>query len=147
MKGTMAKIISKNKESYFNYEIIDKYEAGIELKGWEVKSIRANNVNLKASFCSFKGNELFVSNIHINLYMSTPGDETAPRKLLLHKAQLKKLKESVKVKGYTVVPLVLKWSSKGYVKIDIALGKGKSKVDKRQTIKRRDEERRIKRYY
>ncbi len=140
----MFKIISKNKNAFFNYELLDKYEAGIELFGWEIKSIRSGRVNIKSSFCSFRNNELFVSNIHIDNYMNVPGDETRPRKLLLHKNQLKKLKEKLKTKGNTIIPISLKWSSRGYVKIDIALGKGKSKIDKREIIKKRDTERETK---
>ncbi|NQZ65731.1 MAG: SsrA-binding protein [Mycoplasmatales bacterium] len=143
----MAKVISKNKDAFFNYAMLDNYEAGIELKGWEVKSIRAGNVNLRGSFCSFKGNELFLSNMHVNLYMNVSGDETAPRKLLLHKSQLKKLREGVKVKGRTIVAKTLKWSNKGLVKVDIALATGKTKIDKRRTIKERDLERINKKYY
>lgn len=143
----MAKVISKNKDGFFNYEMLDTFEAGIQLKGWEVKSIRAGKVNLKGAFCSFKGNELFISNMHVNLYMNVPGDETSPRKLLLHKSQLRKLKEGAKVKGYTIVPTVLKWSSKGLVKVDVSLGKGKSQIDKRQTIKERDAKRQVKKFY
>ena len=146
-KYYMAKVISKNKDAFFNYEILDKFEAGIQLKGWEVKSIRAGKVNLKGAFCSFKGQELYLSNMHINLYMSVPGDETSPRKLLLHKTQLRKMKEASKVKGHSIVATTLKWNSKGLVKVDIAIGKGKSKTDKRQTIKKRDDERMSKKYY
>ncbi len=137
----MAKVISKNKDAFFNYEILDRFEAGVELKGWEVKSIRAGNVVIKGAFCSFRGDELFVSNINVSNYMSVPGDRTRPRKLLLHKSQLKKMKEAVKVKGNSIVALTLKWSSKGLVKIDIGIGKGKNRADKRQTIKKRDFER------
>ena len=143
----MAKVISKNKDAFFSYEILDTFEAGIQLKSWEVKSIRAGKVNLKGAFCSFKGNELFISNMHINTYMNIPGDETSPRKLLLHKPQLNKLKNSIKIKGYSIVATTLKWSSKGLVKVDIGIGKGKSKVDKRETIKKRDAERSSKKYY
>lgn len=143
----MAKVISKNKDAFFNYKMLNSFEAGIQLKGWEVKSIRAGNVNLRGAFCSFKGDELFLSNMHINLYMSVSGDETAPRKLLLHKSQIKKLREGVKVKGHSIVAKTLKWSSKGFVKVDIALASGKSKVDKRQTIKERDQKRITKKYY
>ena len=142
----MAKVISKNKDAFFNFEILDRFEAGIQLKGWEVKSIREGNVNLKGAFCSFRGNELFVSNMNISLYMSVPGDSTAPRKLLLHKQQLKKLREATKVKGHSIVATTLKWSSKGLVKLDIGIGKGKTKTDKRQTIKKRDSERINKKY-
>lgn len=137
----MAKVISKNKDSFFNYELLDRFEAGVELLGWEVKSIREGKANLKGAFCSFKGEELFLSNLHISQYMNVLGDETRPRKLLLHKSQLRKLKESVKTKGFSIVAVTLKWSSKGLVKVDIALGRGKNKADKRQTIKKRDLER------
>ena len=143
----MAKVISKNKDSFFNYEIMDIVEAGIQLSGWEVKSIRAGRVNLKGAFCTFIKNELYISNMNISQYMNIPGDETRPRKLLLHKSQIKKLKEGSSVKGFSIVPITLKWSSKGFVKVDIALGKGKSKIDKRQTIKKRDQERINKQYY
>ncbi|MCK5866997.1 MAG: SsrA-binding protein SmpB [Mycoplasmataceae bacterium] len=142
----MAKVISKNKDAFFNFEILDRFEAGIELKGWEVKSIREGNVNLRGAFCSFRGTELFVSNMNISLYMNVPGDSTAPRKLLLHKQQLKKLREATKVKGHSIVATTLKWSSKGLVKLDIGIGKGKTKTDKRQTIKKRDSERINKKY-
>ena len=143
----MAKVISKNKDAFFNFEIMDTFEAGIQLKGWEVKSIRAGKVNLKGAFCSFRGNEIFVSNMHISLYMNIFGDETAPRKLLLHKAQIKKIKEAVKVKGNSIVAKTLKWSSKGLLKIDIAIAKGRNKVDKREVIKKRDFERNQKKFY
>lgn len=142
----MAKVISKNKDAYFNFEILDRFEAGLELNGWEVKSIRAGNVVIKGAFCSFRGDELFVSNINISNYMNTPGDRTRPRKLLLHKAQLKKIREAVRVKGNSVVAMTLKWSSKGLVKIDIGIGKGKNRADKRETIKRRDFERQSRKY-
>ena len=141
------KIISKNKDAFFNYVLLDKFEAGIQLQGWEIKSIRAGRANLKGAFCSFKGDELFVSNLHISQYMNVIGDETRPRKLLLHKSQLKKLREASRTKGMTVVATTLKWSSKGLVKINIALGKGKNEIDKRQTIKKRHLERERKNKY
>ena len=98
----MQKIISKNKDAFFNFELSDKVEAGISLKGWEVKSLRAGNGNLKGSFCSFKDGELYISNLHISQYMNVVGDETRPRKLLLHKSQLKKSRNILKQK---VLPL------------------------------------------
>ncbi len=142
----MAKVISKNKDAFFNYEILDRFEAGMELKGWEVKSIRAGNVVIKGAFCSFRAEELFVSNINISNYMSVKGDRTRPRKLLLHKNQLKKMKEATKVKGYSIVAITLKWSSKGLVKLDVAIAKGKNRADKRETIKKRDFERQRRKY-
>lgn len=137
----MSKVISKNKDAFFNFELLEGFEAGIELKGWEVKSIRAGRVNLKGSFCTFKDGELFLSNMHINLYMNVPGDETSPRKLLLHKHQISKIRNALKQKGFSVVAKTLKWSSKGLVKVDIAIARGKTVHDKRVTIKKRDEER------
>ena len=143
----MSKVISKNKDAFFNYEILDKYEAGIQLKGWEIKSIREGNISLKGSFCSFNKNELFVSNMHISLYMNIPGDETSPRKLLLNKNEIKKIQNAIQAKGLTVVPLTLKLSNKGLAKLDIAIGKGKTKFDKREVIKKRDQERINKNHY
>ena len=137
----MAKVISKNKNAFFNYEVLQKFEAGIELVGWEVKSIRENKVNLKGSFCSWKANELYVNNMHISQYMNVEGDETRPRKLLLHKRELKKLLKDSVEKGITIVPLKLLWSNSGFVKIVISLAKGKNKSDKREVIKKRDFER------
>lgn len=143
----MAKVIVKNKEAHFNYELLDTYEAGIELLGWEVKSIRAGHVQLRNAFVTFNKGEAFVNNMHISQYMLVPGDETRERKLLLHASEIKKLQEGVKQKGYTVVPTTLKWSDKGFVKLDVALARGKNLVDKRETIKKRDMERMSKKFY
>lgn len=142
----MAKIIAKNKEARYQYELLKKYEAGLQLFGWEVKSIRAGKVQLKNAFISFRQGEAYLSNMHVALYMSVSGDETRPRKLLLHKAELKKLKDSVKPKGNAIVPIALKWSSRNHIKVDIALARGKSKIDKRETIKKRDQERLVKKF-
>ncbi len=143
----MSKVIAKNKLAFFNYELLNRYEAGIVLKGWEVKSIRAGHAILKGAFVSFVKDEAYISNMHIAQYMNVAGDETQPRKLLLHKKQLSKLKEQVKTKGLAVVPTALKISSKGLIKVDVALGRGKSKIDKRQTIKERDIKRELKKSY
>lgn len=140
----MAKIISKNKDAYFNFQIEKIWEAGIQLKGWEVKSIRQGHVNLKGAFCYFQKESLYISNWHIPLFMSVPGDPIASRKLLLHKSQLKKIQNACQAKGMTVVPTVLKWTKKSLVKLDIGIGKGKTKIDKREQIKKRDINRRIK---
>ncbi|WKX02511.1 SsrA-binding protein SmpB [Candidatus Mycoplasma mahonii] len=137
----MAKVISKNKDAFFNFQILSTFEAGIELNGWEVKSIRDGNVVLRGSFCSFVKDELFVSNMNVSNYMSIPGNRTRPRKLLLHKRELRRLKETVKVKGNSIVAITLKWSRKGKIKLDIGIGKGKNRADKREVIKKRDFER------
>ncbi len=143
----MEKIILKNKEANFNYEAIAKYSAGIELLGWEVKSIRLKNVNFKGSFCVFKGNELFVINMHISKYMNVSGEETRTRKLLLNANELKKIKFLQVTQGLTIIPQTLVLSSRGLIKLKIIIGKGKTKYDKRQTIKERDQKRMIKKFY
>ncbi len=143
----MAKVIAKNKDAHYSYELSDRIEAGIELKGWEVKSIRNGNVQLKGAFVNFQDGEAYLQSMHVSLFMNNPGDEMRGRKLLLHKNQLKKLKAGVQQKGMSILATTLKWSNKGFVKVDIALGKGKSKVDKRETIKQRDISRKIKKEY
>lgn len=143
----MAKLILKNKDASFNYEPIAKYNAGIELLGWEVKSIRLKNVNLKGSFCVFKNEELFVINMNISKYINVAGDETRTRKLLLNKSELKKLKFEQTTKNLTIIPKALILSSQGLIKLEIILAKGKTQYDKRQTIKKRDEKRMIKKFY
>ncbi|MBN3534361.1 SsrA-binding protein [Mycoplasma procyoni] len=137
------KIITKNKIANFDYEILDKYECGISLMGWEVKSIRAQNVNLKGSFAYFKDNELYLSNMHVSLYMAVKGDEIRSRKLLLHKQELKRIKDKQQQQGLTLVPLSLYWTPKSKIKVELALAKGKNKQDKRETIKKRDQEREL----
>ena len=139
----MPKIISKNKVAFFNYEIIEKYICGISLLGWEVKSIRASNVNLKNSFCSFLKNELLVSNIHISKYMLVEGDETRPRKLLLNRSELNKILTKQQKYKYVIIPLTLMWVN-GNIKLEIGLGKGRNKADKRSYIIERDAKKRLK---
>ncbi|UVD81889.1 SsrA-binding protein SmpB [Mycoplasma iguanae] len=139
------KIIAKNKVANYNYEIIDKYEAGIALLGWEVKSIRANKVNLNNAFATFKFHELFISNMHISLYMAVKGDVLRPRKLLMHKAQLKRLALKQQQNNFTLIPTMIYWS-KDKIKIEIALARGKNKQDKRETEKKRDIEHEIAKY-
>ncbi|MGL5204885.1 MAG: SsrA-binding protein SmpB [Metamycoplasmataceae bacterium] len=139
----MSKIISKNKIAKFDYEIVEKYVCGIVLSGWEVKSIRASNVNLRNSFCSFLKNELFVSNMHISKYMLVEGDETRARKLLLKKSELNKILTKQQKYKYSIIPLTLLWEN-GNVKLEIGLGKGRNKADKRSYIIERDEKKRLK---
>lgn len=138
----MSKVIVKNKFATSDYEIIDKYNAGIELEGWEVKSIRANNVNLKNSFCSFKKNELFASNIHISSWMLEKNDELRPRKLLLHKNELLRILTKIERERLIIIPLAFLWNN-GKIKLEIALSKKRNKIDKRQAIKEADIKKRI----
>ncbi|MFV9551270.1 SsrA-binding protein SmpB [Algibacter sp. PT7-4] len=144
----------QNKKARFQYEILDKYTAGIVLTGTEIKSIRSSKASIAESFCEFSENgELFVVNMTIqeyafgNYYNHKP---KATRKLLLNKRELKKLNKEVQNSGLTIIPLRLFINDKGYAKLEIALAKGKKLFDKRESIKDRDNKRnldRIKKAY
>jgi SsrA-binding protein len=139
----------KNRSAYHDYFIEDKYEAGMVLAGTEVKSIREGKVNFVDSFCAFEGGELWVKNMHIAEYrMGTTNNHLVvhDRKLLLTKRELRKLEGKLRDKGYTIVPLRIFFSEKGYAKLEIGLGRGKKTYDKRETIKQRDTEQEIKRH-
>lgn len=144
----------KNKKAKFEFEILDKYTAGIVLTGTEIKSIRDSRASITESFCEFndKG-ELFVINMTIQEYVYGNYYNHAPkaeRKLLLNKRELKKLEKDVTTKGLTIVPLLLFTNEKGLAKLHIALAKGKKLYDKRETIKDRDNKRdldRVKKKY
>jgi SsrA-binding protein len=134
-----------NKKAKFQYEILDKYTAGIALTGTEIKSIRSGKASIAESFCEFNSkDELFVINMTIeeyafgNYYNHKP---KAERKLLLNKKELKKLKREMDVKGHAIIPLRLFINEKGFAKLDISLAKGKKLFDKRETIKDRDNKR------
>jgi SsrA-binding protein len=140
------KIILKNKKLKANYEVIEKMEAGIALTGTEVKSLREGKVNFKDSYCKIKNGEVFLLDMHISPY-NYGGyynhDPERPRKLLLHKKEIFRLKSKISEKGYTLVPSMIYFNNKGKVKIELALCKGKNKADRRETLKRRDIEREI----
>lgn len=130
----------KNKKAYFNYEIAEKYEAGIELTGTEIKSIRDGKVSLTDAYCKFKKGELFVKMkiseyIHGGVYNHDPD---RIRKLLLTKRELKKLEKKVIEAAYTIIPLRLYINEKGLAKLEIALAKGKKKYDKRESLRQKD---------
>ena len=130
----------KNKKAYFDYEILESFEAGIVLKGTEIKSIRDGKVNLKDSYAVIKNNEVFLLNTHISQYKEGNifnHDETRTRKLLLHKKEIKKIKEQLEVQGLTLVPLKLYFKGE-YAKILLGLAKGKKNYDKRESIKKRE---------
>jgi SsrA-binding protein len=131
----------QNKKAYFEYHILEKYVAGIELLGTEIKSIRAGKANLSDGFCTFVGNELFAFNIHISEYSMGSFYNHEPkrnRKLLLTKKELKKLQNKTKDKGMTIVPLQLFINERGFAKMEIALAQGKKLHDKRDAIKERE---------
>jgi SsrA-binding protein len=144
----------QNKKARFQYEIIEKYTAGIVLTGTEIKSIRNSKASIAESFCEFNDRgELFVVNMYIEEYIYGTHFNHKPRaerKLLLNKRELKKLHKEVKNTGLTIVPLKLFINDKGYAKLIIALARGKKIHDKRETIKDRDNKRdldRIKKSY
>ncbi len=142
-------ITIKNKKAYFEYHILDKYEAGIELLGTEIKSIRAGKANLTDGFCTFVGNELFAFNIHISEYSMGSFYNHEPkrnRKLLLNKKELNKLRIKTQDKGMTIVPLQIFFNERGFAKMEIALAQGKKLHDKRDSLKERDAKIEISRY-
>jgi SsrA-binding protein len=137
----------KNRQATFHYEILDKYVAGLVLKGTEIKSIREGKANLTDGYCYFHNGELFVKGISISAYAEGTHynhDPLRERKLLMKKAELRKL-ESKLEKGLTLVPLRLFINERGYAKLEIALARGKKLFDKRQTIKERDVQRELNR--
>lgn len=139
------KVISLNRKASHDYFLEDRYEAGLVLSGTEIKSIRQGKVNLKDSYVSFVNNEAFIKEMHISAYdhgNRFNHDETRIRKLLLHKTEIRKLHEKVKVKGYSLVPVKL-YLKDGRAKLEIALAKGKALYDKRESEKQRDVKREI----
>lgn len=138
----------KNKKAYFDYTVLEEIEAGISLVGTEIKSVRKGSVDLKDSFITIKNNEAFVLNMYIAKYEEGNRfnhDERRTRKLLLHKKEIKKLKEKIKIEGLTLIPLKL-YFKKNYVKVLVGICKGKKLYDKRASIKERDLKRET-RYY
>ena len=146
------KIIDKNKKAYFDYFMEETFEAGIVLEGNEVKSVKMGNVNLKDSFCHIDKGEVFLKNCHITPYEKGSAFNADPRrnrKLLLSKREINKLIGKIKTKGYTLVPTQIYFSGR-FVKVEIALAKGKQLHDKRDSLKekdiKRDIDREIKKY-
>ena len=139
---------TENRKVYFNYEILEKYEAGIELLGMEVKSVRASRMSLEGAFVIVRGREVFLINSNIPPYQvnNTPKDYDSLRnkKLLLTKKEINTLAGSEKNKSLTIVPISV-YNKGRKIKIEIALAKGKKKHDKRETIKKRDTDREIRR--
>jgi SsrA-binding protein len=134
----------KNKKASFEYEFLDTYEAGIQLMGTEIKSIRDSKASIKEGYCVFKKGELYVKNIHISEYKEGSYNNHEPkrdRKLLLHKRELEKLSKKKNDVGLTIIPVRLYINSKGLAKIMIALAKGKKMHDKRESLKAKDDKR------
>ncbi len=143
MSRDRTKIISENRKARFNYFIVDEFEAGMVLQGTEVKSLRTGRAHLKDAYAQIKNGEVFVYQMHIGAYPFAHHGNHDPqrvRKLLLHKSEIKRLYGKVNEKGFSLIPLKLYFKN-GKVKLALALAKGKRKYDKRETIRRRDEQR------
>ncbi len=141
----MGRTISRNKKAFHDYEIVEKFEAGICLKGSEVKAIRLGRVNLKESFIKIIKAEAYLLNSHIS-HLSTANphyrpDERRDRKLLLHRKEIDRLIGKIARDGFTLVPLSIYLNDKNFIKVQVGLGKGKTLHDKRETLKRKEADR------
>lgn len=147
MSKDSSKTIAKNKKAYHDYFIIESYEAGIELKGSEVKSIRNGRVNLKDSWCSIVKGEIFVNGMHISVYEQGATwckDPLRVRKLLMHKKEIMKLYGQEQQQGYSIIPLSLYFKGSN-IKVQIGLCKGKKLYDKREDMAKKSAQRTIER--
>ncbi|GGF18688.1 SsrA-binding protein SmpB [Echinicola rosea] len=142
-----SKIVNiKNRKASFEYEFLDKYIAGISLKGTEIKSIREGKVSLKEAYCYFKRGELFIKQMHISPYTQAAHfnhDAVRERKLLLNRKELDKLESKLTEKGLAIIPVRIFINDRGLAKVEIALGRGKKLHDKRQDIKKKDAKREL----
>ncbi|MDP8266268.1 MAG: SsrA-binding protein SmpB [Candidatus Aceula meridiana] len=136
-----SKNIATNKKAFRNYFVVDRYECGIELKGSEVKSVRAGHVHFRDSFARIEKKEILLHSLHIDPYAQASylnPDSDRARKLLLHKNEIKKILGQMIQKGLTLVPLSIFLNKHNFVKVSLGLVKGKKLYDKRETIKKRD---------
>jgi SsrA-binding protein len=147
-QGSGIKIIADNRQARFLYEILERYEAGVELKGTEVKSIRAGKINLKDGYGLIRNGEAWLLNVHISPYEASGQyfnhEAKRNRKLLLHRREISKLIGKVEQQGLTLVPLKMYFKN-SRVKVELGLAKGKKIHDKRETIKKRQDQREISR--
>lgn len=141
-KEAKRKTVSENRRARFEYEIVDTYETGIELKGTEVKSLRKGEANIAESYATPEGGGIMLVNAYIGEYSQAgkffQHEPRRPRRLLLHAAEIKKLAQAVNREGMTMVPLELYFNEKGRAKLKLALAKGKKLHDKRETAAKRD---------
>jgi SsrA-binding protein len=147
MKKDNLKIICRNRKAYFEYTIDALYEAGMVLKGTEVKSLRQGKASINDAYARFQDGEIYLYNAHISPYTPAALDShnpERPRKLLLHRWELRRLLGKTQERGYTLIPLRLYFKDE-HAKVEIALARGKKKVDKRETIRRREEQREMER--
>jgi len=149
MSRFKTKISIKNKKAYFEYEISDKFTAGIKLLGTEIKSIRESKASIKEGYCYVDNGEVFIKNMNISEYSNggfVNHDPTRTRKLLLNKREILKIEKKLKDKGITLIPLLLFLSNKGFAKLEIGIAKGKKLYDKRESLKQKDSKRDLDRY-
>ena len=145
MKKTKGKIVeafyAKNKKAFHDYEILEKFEAGIVLLGDEVKAIKGNQANLKGSFVDVWKDEAFINNMHVSRYKQSSKElnPTRQRKLILHKKEIGKIDAAITQKGVTCIPLEL-YPKKGLIKLQLGICRGKKLYDKRETLKKRDQQ-------
>ena len=141
------KIVAQNKKARFNYEILETYEAGIELKVTEVKSVRMSKINISDGYVSIDNSEAYLKQVHISPYEQGNIFNVDPlrvRKLLLHKSEINKLIGETTLKGYTIIPLKV-YLKRGKVKVEIGLARGKKLYDKRESLAKKDADRRMQR--
>jgi SsrA-binding protein len=137
------KVICRNRKAYFEYAIDDLYEAGLVLQGTEVKSLRQGRASIDDAYARFRDGAIYLYNAHIGPYSHAAVDShnpERPRKLLLHRFELRRLLGKVQERGYTLIPVKLYFKNE-HAKVEIALARGKKKVDKRETIRRREQQR------
>ncbi len=142
----MSNAIATNKRAFRDYAVLETLEAGIELKGSEVKSLREAKINLSDSFARIEEGQVFLYNTHISPYAQASYlnvDSTRSRRLLLHKKEIRRLDMELAQKGLTLIPLKMYFNSKGFAKLELALCKGKRSYDHREDIKRRETDRKI----
>lgn len=140
--------VIKNRKASYDYHLLQSYTAGVVLTGSEVKSLRAGEANLGDAYCTLENDELYIRNLYIKEFAQASHynhDPRRVRKLLLNRNELKKIAVKLKEKGITLVPLQLFFNENGFVKIEIALAKGKKTYDKREDVKKRDIERELRR--
>ena len=137
-----AKIIARNKKAKFSYEIIEKIEAGIILKGSEVKAIRDNKVAIENAYAVIKKNEIWMINLHIDTkkfdISFDISESTRPKKILLNKKEINKISVRIKNNGYTIIPIDLHFNNKGFIKVLLGISKGRKKQDLREYKKKQD---------
>jgi SsrA-binding protein len=135
------KIVTTNSKARHNYEILDKFETGIELKGTEVKSLRNSSANINDAYCVIRNGEIFIENMHIAPYAGGNifnHDPLRRRRLLMHKKEIIRLNSKIDQKGLTIVPLRVYFNEKGKAKVEIALARGKHLYDKREDMVKRE---------